>query len=120
MGASAEFPGRNSSSSKMSSLNKVWRLTSSVSRSYATSTAVRAAAASDPIQKLFVDKVQSYAQKKKASGGKLVDATKETEAALQAELDKVAAQYGGGKGVDMTKFPDFKWVEPNVEIPEMK
>ena len=91
-----------------------------MSRSYATSTAVRAAAASDPIQKLFVDKVQSYAQKKKAAGGKLVDATPETEATLQAELDKVAAQYGGGKGVDMTKFPDFKWVEPNVEIPEMK
>merc|ERR1712004_120803 len=98
--ASAEFLGRNSSSSKMSSLNKVWRLTSSVSRSYATSTAVRAAAASDPIQKLFVDKINQYAQKKKAAGG---------------ELDKVAAQYGGGKGVDMTKFPEFKWVEPNVE-----
>merc|ERR1712062_225124 len=107
MGASAEFLGRNSSSSKMSSLNKVWRLTSSVSRSYATSTAVRAAAASDPIQKLFVDKINQYAQKK-------------TEATLQAELDKVAAQYGGGKGVDMTKFPEFKWVEPNVENLEMK
>merc|ERR1712095_151116 len=101
--ASAEFLGRNSSSSKMSSLNKVWRLTSSVSRSYATSTAVRAAAASDPIQKLFVDKINQYAQKKKAAGGKLV-----------------AAQYGGGKGVDMTKFPEFKWVEPNVENLEMK
>ena len=91
-----------------------------MSRSYATSTAVRAAAASDPIQNLFVDKINQYAQKKKAAGGKLVDATKETEATLQAELDKVAAQYGGGKGVDMTKFPEFKWVEPNVENLEMK
>ena len=91
-----------------------------VRRNFATSTAVRAAAASDPIQKLFVDKVNEYAQKKKAAGGKLVDATKETEANLQAELDKVAAQYGGGKGVDMTAFPAFKWAEPNVENVEMK
>merc|ERR1712083_475434 len=47
-----------------------------------------AAAAIDPIQKLFAEKTKEYAQKKQASGGKLVDATKETEAALQEDLDK--------------------------------
>merc|ERR1712110_1324650 len=51
-----------------------------------------AAAATDPIQRLFADKVTDYA-------------TKEVEAALQEELDKVAQSFGGGKGIDMTQFP---------------
>jgi hypothetical protein len=28
---------------------------------------------------------------------------------LAAELEKVAKQYGGGEGVDMTQFPTFKF-----------
>ena len=71
--------------------------------------AVAANAPSDPIQKLFVDKIREYAQKKSSAGGKLVDATAKTEADLQTELDRVAKIYGGGAGIDMTKFPDFKW-----------
>merc|ERR1711860_395 len=71
--------------------------------------------ASDPIQQLFVDKVREYAQKKTKAGGKLVDATPKVEADLQKELDKVSAQFGGGKGVDMTKFPQFKFAEPTLE-----
>merc|ERR1712158_63535 len=67
-----------------------------------------AAAAIDPIQKL-------YAQKKQASGGKLVDATKETEAALQEELDKVAGAYGGGAGVDMKAFPSLEHKDPVLD-----
>lgn len=43
----------------------------------------------------------------RAAGGKLVDMTPEVEKQLQQELDKVARQYGGGPGVDMTKFPTF-------------
>ena len=76
--------------------------------------------AADPIQQLFVEKVREYATKKKSSGGKLVDATPQTEADLAAELDKVAKQYGGGKGVDMTKFPEFTWTEPAVEDVDLK
>lgn len=45
----------------------------------------------------------------RTSGGKLVDATPAVEKQLQQELDKVARQYGGGAGVDMTKFPSFKF-----------
>jgi F-type H+-transporting ATPase subunit 6 len=30
-------------------------------------------------------------------------------------LDKLAKQYGGGEGVDMTKFPEFKFQEPKVD-----
>ena len=44
-----------------------------------------------------------------------MDATPQTEANLQAELDKVAKKYGGGEGVDMTKFPEMVWTEPLVE-----
>ncbi|XP_063608474.1 ATP synthase-coupling factor 6, mitochondrial-like [Penaeus indicus] len=70
---------------------------------------------SDPIQQLFVDKIQEYSKKSKASGGKLVDMTPEVERQLQQELDKVARQYGGGPGVDMTKFPTFTFQDPKID-----
>ncbi|GLV42212.1 ATP synthase coupling factor 6 [Carabus blaptoides fortunei] len=69
--------------------------------------------ASDPIQQLFLDKIRDY--KKKSTGGKLVDPTPEIERELKAELDKVAKQFGGGEGEDMTKFPSFKWTEPTID-----
>ncbi|XP_027226010.2 ATP synthase-coupling factor 6, mitochondrial [Penaeus vannamei] len=71
--------------------------------------------ASDPIQQLFVDKIQEYSKKSKAAGGKLVDMTPEVEKQLQQELDKVARQYGGGPGVDMTKFPTFTFQDPKID-----
>eukprot|EP00088_Acartia_fossae_P011832 TRINITY_DN16021_c0_g1_i1.p1 TRINITY_DN16021_c0_g1~~TRINITY_DN16021_c0_g1_i1.p1 ORF type:complete len:114 (-),score=51.81 TRINITY_DN16021_c0_g1_i1:109-411(-) len=74
-----------------------------------------AAAAADPIQNLFVEKIREYGDKKAKAGGKLVDANKATEADLQAELDKVAKSYGGGAGVDMTSFPEFKFTDPVVD-----
>merc|ERR1711944_60712 len=74
-----------------------------------------AAAATDPIQKLFADKTKGYAQKKQAAGGRLVDATKEVETALQEELDKVAQSYGGGAGVDMKAFPSFQHKDPVID-----
>ena len=109
----------------MSSISRqALRLTSSVlrphlERNLATS-AVAANAPSDPIQKLFVDKIREYAQKKSSAGGKLVDATAKTEADLQTELDRVAKIYGGGAGIDMTKFPDFKWQDPQLQGLELK
>merc|ERR1712020_885928 len=77
----------------------------------------------DIVQDLFVEKIREYAQKKQAAGGKFVDATPQTEANLQAELDKVAKKYGGGQGVDMTQFPEMVWAEPlveSVEIPKIE
>lgn len=44
------------------------------------------------------------------SGGKLVDPSPETERELKQELLKLAKQFGGKEGVDMTKFPDFKFL----------
>jgi len=45
----------------------------------------------------------------------MVDATEKTKLDLQAELDKVAKAYGGGAGVDMSAFPEFKFEEPTVD-----
>merc|ERR1712036_32676 len=87
---------------------------SNVRRNFGASTVALKTAATDPIQKLFADKVGEYAQKKTASGGKLVDASKEAEASLQEELDKVAQSFGGGKGIDMTAFPVFNFQEPKL------
>lgn len=87
-------------------------------RNLATST-VACQAAQDPIQGLFLEKIREYAQKKKSAGGKMVDATAATEAELANELERVAKMYGGGKGVDMTKFPDLKWSDPAVEVLEL-
>ncbi|XP_045619308.1 ATP synthase-coupling factor 6, mitochondrial [Procambarus clarkii] len=85
-----------------------------VHRNYGAS-AVLLKKASDPIQQLFLDKIQDYSKKSKALGGKLVDLTPDIEKQLQQELDKVARHYGGGQGVDMTKFPTFKFEEPKID-----
>ena len=50
------------------------------------------ACTADPIQELFVNKIRSYGEKKAAAGGAMVDATPETQAELQAELDKVEGE----------------------------
>lgn len=49
------------------------------------------------------------------SGGKLVDASPEITHELKTELEKLSKNYGGGEGVDMTKFPDFKFTEPKLD-----
>merc|ERR1711974_16280 len=78
-----------------------------LSRNLATTTVIPAQAATDPIQQLFAEKVKDYA-------------TKKTLDALNMELEKVAQAYGGGGGVDMTKFPDFKFTDPLVEDVPLK
>ncbi|XP_034952350.1 ATP synthase-coupling factor 6, mitochondrial-like [Chelonus insularis] len=67
----------------------------------------------DPIQQLFLDKIREY--KAKSVGGKMVDPSPELERELKNDLDRIATQYGGGPGVDMTKFPTFKFEEPKVD-----
>jgi Mitochondrial ATP synthase coupling factor 6 len=49
------------------------------------------------------------------SGGQLVDASPDITRELKQELGKLAGRYGGGEGVDMTKFPDFKFEEPKLD-----
>merc|ERR1712168_1520540 len=83
-------------------------------RNYGVS-AVLMKKASDPIQQLFVDKIQLYAKKSQEVGGNLVDITPDVEKQLQQELEKVARQYGGGPGVDMTAFPSFSFEDPKID-----
>ncbi|KAK0088686.1 hypothetical protein PV325_010954 [Microctonus aethiopoides] len=69
--------------------------------------------ATDPIQQLFIEKIREY--KNKSSGGKLVDASPEIKKELESDLQRLATQYGGGPGIDMTKFPTFKFEDPKIE-----
>ena len=112
-------------SSKMSSISRqTLKLASTalrpaLQRNLATSYVLAQAAPVDPVQGLFLEKVREYATKKKASGGKLVDSDAKTEAMLATELGRVAKAYGGGEGVDMTKFPEIQWTEPELQSLEL-
>ncbi|VEN40278.1 unnamed protein product [Callosobruchus maculatus] len=70
--------------------------------------------ATDPIQQLFIDKIREY--KSKSNNGKnLVEPSPDLEKELKTELEKIARQFGGGPGVDMTKFPTFKFQDPVID-----
>ena len=90
----------------------------SVSQTARRNIGVTAAAASkanlDPIQQLFVDKIREY--KTKSAGGKLVDASAETQATLNDMLANLERAFGA-KGKDMTSFPTFNFTDPEIAYP---
>ena len=49
------------------------------------------------------------------SGTKLVEPSPALQNELNSELEKATKQYGGAAGVDMTKFPTFKFSEPKLD-----
>jgi len=63
--------------------------------------------ASDPIQKLFVEKLQEYKKKSQASGGQLVDFTPEKKARVEVERQQIRKRFGEG---DLEEFPKFDFV----------
>ncbi|KAM9020118.1 ATP synthase peripheral stalk subunit F6, mitochondrial isoform 1-T5 [Ara ararauna] len=65
----------------------------------------------DPVQKLFLDKIREYNTKSKQAGGP-VDAGPEFQKEMNESLARLQRAYGGG---DLTKFPEFKFEEPNFE-----
>ncbi|XP_030907245.2 ATP synthase-coupling factor 6, mitochondrial [Melopsittacus undulatus] len=65
----------------------------------------------DPVQKLFLDKIREYNTKSKQAGGP-VDAGPEFQKEMTESLARLQRAYGGG---DLTKFPEFKFEEPNFE-----
>ncbi|KAL7298309.1 hypothetical protein TKK_0008658 [Trichogramma kaykai] len=67
--------------------------------------------ATDPIQQLFLDKIREFKNK----GGK-AELSPELAQMRKQELEKVAKQFGGGDGADMTAFPKFNFPEPKVEV----
>ena len=65
--------------------------------------------ATDPIQKLFLDKVREYKTKSKKLGeGKLLDVTPEIEQKMNKEIDALKRRYGSG---NMEEFPKFDFGE---------
>lgn len=48
----------------------------------------------DPIQKLFVDKIRDYASKAASAPNGLVGANQETSKRLDADIERVANSYG--------------------------
>jgi len=64
----------------------------------------------DPIQELFITAIRGY-----SSSGGLAKADAATQAELAAELGRVAKQFGGAEGEDMTEFPSLKFEDPVVD-----
>nr|ABI52809.1 mitochondrial F1F0 ATP-synthase subunit Cf6 [Argas monolakensis] len=69
----------------------------------------------DPVQKLFVDKLREYTQKSKMSGDLFVDPNPVIMKEYEDDIKRAEVQYGGGKGIDMTKFPEFKFADPQLD-----
>uniref|UniRef100_A0A8B9RVK5 ATP synthase peripheral stalk subunit F6, mitochondrial n=1 Tax=Accipiter nisus TaxID=211598 RepID=A0A8B9RVK5_9AVES len=65
----------------------------------------------DPVQKLFLDKIREYNTKSKQAGGP-VDVGPEFQKDMNESLARLQRAYGEG---DLTKFPEFKFEEPNFE-----
>jgi len=68
-----------------------------------------AATASDPIQKLFLDKIREYGQKSKSAPLGLVDADAKTQQALKEDLERLKRIYeikDGEEGKVTATFSD--------------
>ncbi|XP_057301233.1 ATP synthase-coupling factor 6, mitochondrial-like [Hydractinia symbiolongicarpus] len=75
----------------------------------ASSVVAKAAAAkpSDPIQKLFLEKINEYKTKAtKLKDGELVESNAEIEGRRKFEMDNLKRRYGNE---DMTVFPKFSF-----------
>merc|ERR1712168_1599466 len=68
----------------------------------------------DPIQALFLNKVQDYSKKSKAAGGGMVDAGAETAKLLKRELDRLA-NANGGTAEQLSQFPTFTFNDPKID-----
>lgn len=64
----------------------------------------KAEKSSDPIQKLFVEKLQEYKKKSVTAGGGLVDATPEMKAKIDVEKQQIRKRFGEG---NLEEFPKF-------------
>merc|ERR1711902_194117 len=64
----------------------------------------------DPIQELFLTSIRAY-----SSTGGLENADPVMKSELNAELTRVAKQFGGAEGEDMTQFPTLNFTDPDVD-----
>ena len=73
------------------------------------------ATATDPIQKLFLDKIREYKSKAASAPGGLVDADEKTRKALADDEERIRRTYGvnkGSEGTIETKFTDEIKIDP--------
>merc|ERR1711992_451191 len=56
------------------------------------------------------DSIKAY-----TTAGGLENADQATQAEVKAELARVAKQFGGAEGEDMTQFPELEFKDPEVE-----
>lgn len=84
-----------------------------ITRSKGTGKGAGKGTATDPVQQLFLDKIREY--RKKSPDDSFVDPSPVILKELESEMSKLEKNYGGGKGVDMTAFPAFKFEEPKLD-----
>ena len=58
----------------------------------------------DPIQKLFMEKLEEYKKKSSSAGGDLVDVTPEIKAKIEVEMQQIRKRYGEK---NLEEFPKF-------------
>ena len=64
----------------------------------------------DPIQELFLTSIRAY-----GSSGGLAAGDAASQDALNAELERVARQYGIAAGEDVTAFPKLEFTDEAVD-----
>lgn len=64
----------------------------------------KAAKNADPIQNLFVEKLQEYKKKSTSAGDSLVDMTAEMKAKMEVEKQQIRKRFGEG---NLEEFPKF-------------
>merc|ERR1712105_220961 len=69
----------------------------------------------EPIQALFLNKLNDYSKKSKAAGGGMVDAGAETAKMLEKELDRLA-KANGGTAEQLAQFPTFTFKDPKLVV----
>lgn len=62
----------------------------------------------DPIQKLFAEKLQDYKKKSTGAGGGLVDFTPEKKAKVEVEMNQIRKRFGEG---NLEEFPKFDFAK---------
>lgn len=58
----------------------------------------------DPIQKLFAEKLKDYKKKSSSTGGGLVDMTPEMKTKIEGEMQQIRKRFGEG---NLEEFPKF-------------
>jgi len=79
--------------------------------------------ATDPIQKLFLDKIEEYNKKSKTAPGGLVDADAKVQASIKDELKRIQNNFGIKDNEEdkiTSKFSDADFKVDPIDMKEWK